>query len=118
MSTRRQFLTSLGAGMILGKLAASGLVAAVATPLTEAEEKQELLRKLISTKEGRELLAASMVQPIRINRQYNAEGRPFYNGEDGEVIFLDLPHDLQGSDPPDLLQRRALEVEGVAVVHQ
>ena len=72
MSTRRQFLTSLGAGVILGKLVASGLVAAVDTPLT----KEALLRELISTEEGREKLAAAMVQPVRTNLRYDEKGNP------------------------------------------
>ena len=84
MSTsRRGFLKVLFGGA--AALALYGKVRPLLGPLPESrpappnEDKQRILSEYLSTAEGRSKLAASMVQPLRVRRDYAAVGRKVFS---------------------------------------
>jgi len=68
MNRRRFFkgIIAAGAGIIVSKIPRF---------LTEQQKKELAIAKALGTKEGREALAKSMVEPIRASLEYQAVGR-------------------------------------------
>jgi hypothetical protein len=92
MPTRREFIRAALLTTCAASIGAVALVPQSKPELTKAE-KDALIAAYLSTPQGREKLAAAMVQPIRTRLEYDKAGQPLptYYSPTLDPDFLTLP---------------------------